>query len=52
MSELNSKIENPNERQELTKAILLVLKGKRASLCKSVLKDLLRHEIDKKSTVN
>ena len=41
-----------SEHQELAEQVLSVLKGKRASLCKEVLIGLIRHEIDKKSTVN
>jgi hypothetical protein len=41
-----------NDYQELIDEVLSVLKGKRASLCKMVLKDLIKHGIDKKSTVN
>ena len=52
MSQEKSNTVQPNEHQELMEAILLVLKGKRASLCKSVLKGLIIHEIDKKSIVN
>jgi hypothetical protein len=45
-------VENQNEHQELYDAILLLLKGRKVSLCKEVLVGLIRHEIDKKSTVN
>lgn len=45
-------VENQNEHQELYDAILLLLKGKKVSLCKTVLKGLIEYEIDKKSTVN
>ena len=43
---------NQNEEKELYDAILLLLKGRKVSLCKSVLKGLIKHEIDKKSTIN
>ena len=41
-----------SEHQEVSEQVISVLKGKRASLCKEVLIGLIRHEIDKKSTVN
>ena len=41
-----------NEYQELCEQILCLFKGKSSSLCKQVLKDLITHGIDKKSTVN
>ena len=47
-----SNVQNQNEYQELCEQILCLFKGKSSSLCKQVLKDLITHGIDKKSTVN
>lgn len=44
-------MENENEFKDLTKEILALLKGKRASLCKNVLKHLIDDVIDGKSLV-
>jgi len=50
---MSKELENQkNDYQELIAEVLSVLKGKKSSLCKRVLKDLIKQGIDKKSTVN